>query len=202
MNRFTKKQFLIGGLILLFVINIAALATIIYQNQKYNNVQPPKPDTNKEWRDDRYGNMGRKEHDRPHRHDHPNRFDRYLKQELDLNDDQFSAFLKTREENKEKQHAIVRNLSEKRSEMMKELSSETPDTIKLQQIAREIGGLHKKLKETTIEHFMRLKTICTPTQKEKLNEMIQRMENHRGRFEGNRPNQGPHSRHRPDCMNE
>mgnify|MGYP006288101235 CR=1 FL=1 len=204
MNKLTKKQLLIGGLILLFVINIAALGTIIYQNQKYNNVIQSSTDTKREWRDERHRDRdrGRRDHDKPHKHDYPNRFDRYLKQELDLNDDQFSEFLEIREDNKEKQHAIVKKLSEKRSELMNELSSETPDTTKLQEISQEIGGLHKKLKETTIEHFMRLKTICSPVQKEKLNDMIQRMENHRSHMEEKRPYQRPHSKHRPDCMNE
>ena len=43
MNKLTKKQLLVGALILLFAINLAALGTIIYQNYQSNqSIQPAR----------------------------------------------------------------------------------------------------------------------------------------------------------------
>jgi len=203
MNKLTKKQLLIGGLILLFVINIAALGTIIYQNQKYNNELDFSEEQEKSWYDsrrekryDRHMHKDRNERSRPGR---GNRFDYYIKDELNFSDSQFDEYLDLRTKNKDEQHSIVEKLAQKREDMMKELSTVNPDTTKLKQIAEQIGDLHKELKNKTIEHFMEVKTICNPSQKEKFNNLIRRMEKHHR--PGHRPGRRPGSNSHPsrDC---
>jgi len=204
MNKLTKKQLLIGGLILLFVINIAALGTIIYQNQKYKATTDETEYTERPWHNDdkrkrekEYSHKGRRDEFREKRRG--NRFDHFIKDELNFNEEQFSKFLDLREKNKEEQHSIVRKLSQKREEMMKELSAQNPDTTKLKQIAKEIGTLHEELKKGTIKHFIRVKAICNPSQKEVFNELIQKMEKHKERHYRPDSNHKPKSRYRQEC---
>jgi len=204
MNKLSKKQLLIGGLILLFVINIAALGTIIYQNQKYKATTEEKEYTKRPWHDDekrnrdkKYSHKGRRDESREKRRG--NRFDHFIKDELNFDEDQFSKFLDLREKNKEKQHSIVSKLSQKREEMMKELSAETPDTTKLNQIAKQIGNLHEELKKGTIEHFIQVKAICNPSQEKKFNELIQKMEKHKERHYRPDRSHGPKSKYNPEC---
>ena len=204
MNKLTKKQLLIGGLILLFVINIAALGTIIYQNQKYKVPVEEEENSKRSWDDSRKGNREKDYRHKGHKDDgyekrRGNRFDHFIKDELNFDEDQYSKFLDLREKNKEKQHNIVRKLSQKRKEMMSELSAENPDTTKLKQIAKQIGELHEELKKGTINHFIQVKAICNPSQKEKFNELIQKMEKHKGR--PHRPDRGygSKSRYSPEC---
>ena len=198
MNKITKKQLLIGGLVLLFVINIAALGTIIYQNQKYNNERDfREEETERSWHDSRrekrYERRMHEDRDDRSRPRRGNRFDQYIRDELNFDDNQFNKFLDLRAKNKEKQHAIVEKLAQKREEMMKELSSNTPDTTKLEQIAEQIGSLHKELKNKTIEHFLEVKKICNPSQEEMFNNLIRRMERHHEPRRGRGRHPGPNS---------
>lgn len=204
MNKLTKKQLLIGGLILLFVINIAALGTIIYQNQKYKAPAKEEEYSERSWRENRKGKKEKDFRHKGHKDDdykkrRGNRFDHFIKDELNFDEDQFSKFLDLREKNKEKQHNTVRKLSLKREEMMKELSAENPDTTELKQIAKQIGNLHEELKKGTIEHFIQVKAICNPSQKKKFNELIQKMEKHKGQHHRPDRDHGPKSRYNPEC---
>jgi Spy/CpxP family protein refolding chaperone len=83
---------------------------------------------------------------------------------------------------------IQMQLHEARAEMVHELGKENPDTVKLRQVAREIGNLHEGLKNHTIDHYLRLKEICTEEQEEKLQHVFERIVNRNGHV-------GP--RHRP-----
>ena len=217
MNKLTKKQLLIGGLVLLFVINIAALGTIIYQNQKYNNQPNYQEESDRNWHDSRReGKFDRNErrYDR-HKHrdemgdddnrSHPrrgNRFDNYIKDKLNFNDSQFDKFLELREKNKKEQHAIVKKLAQKREEMMRELSSADPDTVKLKQTAKQIGDLHESLKNKIIQHFIQVKTICNASQKEKFNELIRRMERQHDHGPGPKHYSGPRPQSKRDCRDQ
>jgi Spy/CpxP family protein refolding chaperone len=217
MNKLTKKQLLIGGLVLLFVINIAALGTIIYQNQKYNNHRNYQEESDRNWhdshRDDRFDKNERRYDRHKHRDEmgddetrsHPrrgNRFDNYIKDKLNFNDSQFEQFLELREKSKKEQHAIVKKLAQKREEMMKELSSADPDTLKLKQTAKQIGNLHESLKNKTIQHFIQVKAICNASQKEKFNELIRRMERQHDRGQGPKHHSGPRPQNKRDCRDQ
>jgi len=92
MNKLTKKQLLIGGLILLFVINIAALGTIIYQNQKYKVTTEEKEYTKRPWHDHekrkRDKDFSPKDRlDKSHEKRRGNRFDYFIKDELNFDED-------------------------------------------------------------------------------------------------------------------
>jgi len=177
MNKLTKKQLIIGALIFLFVINLAALGTIIYQNYKYqrpgrdfflDNERNEQFHRNRDWRNSRRPGM---------KQEHPRRqgFDFYMRRKMDLSDEQFDTFRELKRENARRIRKIVDSLQVKRSEMKVELAKPEPDEEKLRQIASEIGHLHKELKLSTIDHFMTMKKVLNPEQMEHFNEMIQKM---------------------------
>ncbi|MFP4619935.1 MAG: Spy/CpxP family protein refolding chaperone [Bacteroidales bacterium] len=190
MNKFTKKQILIGALILLFVINIAALGTIIYQNYQHKWKQPSfpveKPDWSQRERDSRLG-AGRDKEKWPARKDSLNKkgsqqkergFEYFIKRKLDLDEEQFRKFQTLHNENMETMKKIARELGQKQEVLMKELTKEKPDSNKMKRLAGEIGDLHTQLKINTVEHFSRMKELCNPEQRGKLNQMIMEMAKH------------------------
>ncbi|MBS3807758.1 MAG: hypothetical protein KGY60_09665, partial [Bacteroidales bacterium] len=111
MNKLNRKQLLIGALILLFAINLAALGTIIYQN--YQSNQNP-PGVSRFQPGDRplpsgKGTPGRRTPDRRMRTSDPaerpgtgRRFDHFVRERLELDERQYRQYQelveKTREE--------------------------------------------------------------------------------------------------------
>jgi len=178
MNKLTKKQLLIGGIMLLVVINLAALATIIYQNQQYKDTKAPvfQNDTSRNPQSVRSFGRGRNMSRTP-RGDRPmGRFEHHIQNQLNLDSQQFEQFQRMHRLNRNDIKTIAQTLEEKRSQMMLELSREEPDTAKLNTLANEIGALHTRLKLSTINYFMEMKQLCRPNQREKLNELIRKME--------------------------
>lgn len=177
MNKLTKKQLIIGGLILLFVINLAALGTIIYQN--YKDQRPQTPFFDKRERNQQFHPRDeRKNRNKPgmdSRFPHGKGFDYYMRKKLHLNDKQFQTFKRLKRENVQKIKMIVDSLQAKRYEMTVELSKPKPDEEKLHQIASEIGIMHRNLKLSTIDYFVNLKKELSPEQMQYFNDMIQRM---------------------------
>ena len=212
MNKFTKKQILIGALILLFVVNLAALGTIIYQNYQYKWKRPSlpveKPDWSKQNRNKDGWSEQRKENDkwqerkdsmqRKGRQQEDRGFEYFIKRRLQLDQEQFRQFKKLHEENMESMKKIAQELGQKRDTLMRELAGENPDSSKMDRLAREIGDLHTQLKQNTIDHFTKMKAFCRPEQRKKLNKMIMEMSDH-GRHEagpgaGMRQGGGPPNR--------
>ncbi len=175
MNRFTKKQLLIGGLVLLIVINLAALATFIYQNSKVDNEQSTRtPEFNE-----------RREKLGPGMHD--NRFSYFLKNRLDLSDKQFEQFREIRRTTSSEQQAIKKQIHSEMDKMMKELASDNPDKEKLKEINGKLGDLHQELNMILIEHFTEIRNICNAEQRKKLNKLIRKIPERR--------NHSMHQRH-------
>jgi Spy/CpxP family protein refolding chaperone len=200
MNRFTKKQILIGALVLLFVINLAALGTIIYQNYQYKWNRPFAPIGDRDWsermkdRDDWSKRNGERD-DWSKRQDSIKRrgreqgrgFEYYIKRRLQLDQEQFEKFQVLHRENMKSMKEVAGELGQKRDSLMKELTRKDPDSSKMYRLAREIGDLHTQLKENTIDHFTKMKDICRPEQKDELNRMIMEMSRH----EKHEPGPGP-----------
>lgn len=199
MNKFTKKQLLVGALILLFAINLAALGTIIYQNHQTNRqteaVSSYEPRSRPLNRDrERPGRpMGRME--RSSSAGTGRHFDQFVRDRLNLDDRQFQEFVRLRKETRDEQVRIAGELSTKRNELMEELTTDDPDQQKLQELAEEIGQLHTRLKMNTIEHFRNMRSICRPEQMDELNDMMMDM-SHRGM-----PQHGRNRPHGPRHMN-
>ena len=161
MNTQTRKHLIIGLIIFLVVVNIAALSTIIYRNR---TMPPPVDNDYVQFRQnvDEQGMY------------------RFFREELQLTQDQFIRFREINENNRHQSREIARALHSKRLEMVEEVSKENPDKESLDQIAREIGRLHYELKRNTYHHFMDLKEICNEEQQKQLQRMFLRMIDNRG----------------------
>ena len=169
MDKFTKKQILVAGLIFLIVINLAALATFLYQNYKSEQEIPPPP-------------VERFRQNRPHhdfRSSHHDRFEPFIKNRLNLDKKQFNTFKDLRQKSLQEQVQIRENIRIKTDEMMKELASDKPDRKQLKSINKEIGQLHMKLNQITIDHFIEMKDQLDEKQRAELNKLIENMSEHR-----------------------
>ena len=204
MNKFTKKQILIVALILLFVINLAALGTIIYQNYQYKWNRPSFPVEKNGWSEGK-----RDQDDWPKRSSERNDwragkdslgkkgkqqgrgFEYFIRRRLQLDQEQFEKFRVLHRENMESMKEVTGELGQKRDSLMMELTRKDPDSSKMYRLAREIGNFHTQLKENTIDHFTKIKDICRPDQKDELNKMIMEMARH----ERHEPGPGPDPDH-------
>ena len=61
----------------------------------------------------------------------------------------------------------------KRHELLVELAKEKPDTTVLLTISNEIGTMHSQLKMATNNFYLNMKSVCTPEQQAKLNEIFE-----------------------------
>jgi len=58
--------------------------------------------------------------------------------------------------------------------IMQELDSESPNRVKLDSLAGEIGRLHEQQQLATIEHFTTLREVCSPEQYQNLQKLFRR----------------------------
>jgi len=145
---FSRYNILFWLIIILLVINISAITTIFYgisvRDKKDTKPYPSKTEY--------------------HRH-HEGRF---FDSSLNLTEEQRQHFKNAKHKFYSEAKIIAGQMHKKRVEFMNELASDEPDTLKLQEIAKDIGSLHTKLKLQTYKHYLELKSICTKEQEEKL----------------------------------
>jgi Spy/CpxP family protein refolding chaperone len=155
MNYFTKKRLVIWTVIILVVLNISALATILYERNLNCSPSPiQKADENQRFREINW----------------------FMREDLGLNPSQTNKIYRLRRKNYLDSRKILLSLDDKRKEMLTELQKEHPDQKKLNEIAVEIGNLHSDLKMVTIQYFLNIKKICSPEQQVKLNKLFRDME--------------------------
>ena len=152
---FNRYNILFWLIIILLIINISAIATIFFgisiRDKKDVRSGHPKIEY--------------------HRHHEGRFFDR----SLDLTEEQQQHFRKAKHKFYSEAKKIAGQMHKKRVEFINELASDEPDTLKLQEIAKEIGSLHIKLKFQTYKHYLDMKSICTREQEEKLIKIFKSM---------------------------
>lgn len=100
---------------------------------------------------------------------------RLIRQTLGFTSEQMTVF---REENRlfhQKANQIIGEMNRYKEELLVELQSSQPDTIRLKSISGEIGLLHGQLKESTVDFYLSLRSICDSDQKEKLTTLFEPM---------------------------
>ena len=171
MESITKRKILIVAIIVLFAINISALATIIF-----NNYQVKK----------------RFEQNELVRKDAQTRgMNYFLKDELNLSNEQFESFKAINDKYFKKSQDIAFKLHNNRILLLEEVANINPNMNTLNLVAKEIGELHYELKLNTIQHFMELKNLCNDEQQEYLQHFFMRIIE-------NQDNSSPRRRNRPD----
>ena len=69
------------------------------------------------------------------------------------------------------------NLAQLREDLLNELGTQNPDSIRLSQMATEVGNNHRELKQLTTTFYLNMKKLCTSEQQVKLHEIFQSMLN-------------------------
>ena len=102
---------------------------------------------------------------------------RFFRDQLNLNAEQIDQF---REINRAFNHTaktIETNLAQLREDLITELGTQNPDSVRLNQMATEVGNNHRKLKQVTTTFYLDMKKNCTQEQQVKLHEIFQSMLN-------------------------
>lgn len=151
----SKKWFLII-LILLTVINLTTIGTFMCRRYCYKKGFFP---------------MGKDGHFR------------HMKRELCLTDEQVSRMKNSREKFDPKIEALSQPLKERRHALVEELMKESPDSVRVEYMLREIDSSQSLLQREVVNHLLVDKEIFTPEQREKFfNVILERFS------AGNKPN--------------
>ncbi len=152
---FSRYSVLFWLIIILLIINISAITTIFFginiRDRKDTKPFPP-----------------RTEYQRHHK-------GKLLDNSLNLTEEQQQLFKKARHKFFSEAKKTAGLMHKKRVEFINELASDEPDTVKLQEIAKDIGSLHSELKFQTYRHYLDMKNICNSEQEEKLIKLFKSM---------------------------
>jgi Spy/CpxP family protein refolding chaperone len=154
-----KKNLIILFLVLLTIVNVAALATIAYHRFQPKGHFPPEgrpPDMHKD----------------------------FIQQELGLNEKQAKEFRAHFERGRKETEPILDSIEVKRMALMDELSANEPDKDRLNRLAEEIGSLQAELQKKMIVHLLEGKSLLTPEQQKKLFSLFKEVRGREGEFRG------------------
>jgi len=102
---------------------------------------------------------------------------RFFRDQLNLNDEQLDQFRNINRTFNRTARGIEMNLAQLREDLLNELGTQNPDSIRLSQMATEVGNNHRELKQLTTTFYLNMKKICTSEQQVKLHEIFQSMLN-------------------------
>jgi Spy/CpxP family protein refolding chaperone len=102
---------------------------------------------------------------------------RFFRDQLKLNAEQLDQFRNINRTFNWTARSIEMNLAQLREDLINELGTPNPDSIRLDQLAVEVGNNHCKLKQVTTTFYLDMKKICTTEQQAKLHEIFQSMLN-------------------------
>jgi hypothetical protein len=159
MENKNKKRILIGALIVLIIMNLAALGSFGYH--KYGSCHKDKKECQKDQ------DLSKNPHDR---------IKDYVKKELKLNTIQFDKFCQLKDLNLKNTDSIWEQMVKLRELTQKEITKANPDSLRLIQMADTIGLLHRSMQLEMNRHFLAVKKILDPNQLIKYNEMIKNID--------------------------
>lgn len=97
---------------------------------------------------------------------------RFFREQLDLQPQQMEIFRELNRDFNRTAWQIHHQLERLRVDMVREMGTENPDKQKLESISDEIGDLHTRLKNETIDYYLSMKEVCNPEQQTRLNEIF------------------------------
>jgi len=100
---------------------------------------------------------------------------RFFREQLNLRFDQMDSFRELNRNYNRTARLITDELKNLRIEMVTELGEQEPGLEKLDSINTEIGRLHSRLKNSTVEYYLGMKKECDAEQQKKLNEIFMSM---------------------------
>jgi hypothetical protein len=152
-NKHAKLFILVVGI--LTIINVTAVVTVLIQLNRYHNIPgsgiPGPPDTGND-------TLNKGQGPGP----------AFLIRELGMNQEQQQAFRESRIKFRDKAMPLYAEIRQLNTGLAEEIIKATPDTLKLEQISKQIGELQVQIKLLIIKHLREVKSIATPEQQEKL----------------------------------
>ncbi len=184
-----SRKGLIWLVVVLVILNAATIATIVYHNYNEKKVKEDVVllNTNGEMINGRY-----------------------MRQQLDFDNDQVDAFRNANFDFRQQAFSTITAIDVLKLGMFKELQKETPDSIKIKNISDSIGIRHADLKKRTADFYLKIKRICNPGQAVKLekifaplfdNEGVNSQPHHGFQTGGNGQGRGPGWRRFKDSIN-
>ena len=162
MNASTKNSIIIGVLVLSVAVNLAIVGTMWFYK--------PKPEQNV---------PGQNEIKRP-----STNHSQVIANNLNFNKEQEDRFNKMRAGYTEQTRNNKIALKNHYNKIMDELKQEEPQRQLLDSLAKEVGKLHEEQQQSTINHFIALREVCSPEQYDQLQRMFSKgMKNGQRRLE-------------------
>jgi len=149
------NNWMVWGIIILAVMNIATLLTVVYhRNQAVKEeIVRGNSQVQSERSSMRYSG-------------------RYFRDQLNLNNRQMDLFLAFNPVFRQNVRSINSDLARLRQQMMIEMKAQDCDLVKLNMLSDSIGILHADLKKLTYKYYMDIKNICDEQQQKKLEQMF------------------------------
>lgn len=147
-----RSRLILLIVIILTIVNLAAVITVVISIRNSRAVDFDNP-ISIEKNGDSVGNA---------------RGPAFLIEELGFNENQQTVFMESRIKFRENARPLFMEIRQLNAAIMEETLKDKPDTIKLNALSREIGGLQARTKQLTIRHLLEVKSIATPGQQEKL----------------------------------
>lgn len=97
---------------------------------------------------------------------------RFFREQLNLEPGQVEVFRELNRDFNRTAWQINHQLERLRVDMVREMGRENPDKQKLGNISNEIGVMHSRLKNETIDYYLSMKEVCNQDQQTRLNEIF------------------------------
>ncbi|WP_054720114.1 Spy/CpxP family protein refolding chaperone [Marinifilum fragile] len=97
---------------------------------------------------------------------------RFLKDQLGLNEEQKNYFKSLNRDYNRNANQIMLSLNALRQEMLENLGEETCDSVRMKEIANEIGEKHEELKLATVQFYLDMKGELNKEQQTKLYDLF------------------------------
>lgn len=155
MKNVNKKRLMIWAIVILAAMNIAIVATVLYNRRQAGIETLTQQSINNEIVNPSVRYSGR-----------------YFRDQLGLSRDQMSEFSRFNPKFRQEVREINIRLAELRQQMLNELSSDSSNISRLNMLADSLGSLHADLKKLTYCYYLDFKSICDKQQQEKLEQMF------------------------------
>ena len=142
-----KTKLLTWAMVLLVILNLTTIATILYHNYKESDEKETIV-------------LGNESNDMLN--------GRFFRQTIGFNNSQMMTFREANQEFQPKANGIIFQIDSLKNEMFSELKKAKSDTVRLNNLSLKTGTLHAQLKKETNRYYLKIKTVCTAQQLEKL----------------------------------
>lgn len=146
------KRILAITVIVITLINLAAVATVFLNLRAFRHEHPPVFPVEEKPGDSVASRPG----------------PAYLMHELGFSDQQKSEFRASKQEFFTEAHPLFDEMNALNQQLFEQVRSNKPDSAQLRTICAKQGQLQGRIKWLTIKHLMDVKSIAAPDQREKL----------------------------------